>query len=213
MLLERAAQNQPKTSDTLELARKLNIKIYDVNKVLQICRKYFDNTPEMGSRSGEAKTRYRNLMPPYIKIMDNSMKYRTSFKELNEWPEINFDFNPELCPFYKRRVTQPARADTPGPNQTSVSHSTKSTALLRGLNEKCTALTTPILTTTPTTNQARSIPANPKTTKRRHTTYCEICHKEYTDFEQVGPNSLLLMILFICQKILVVIFTSAVCLL
>ena len=200
MLLQ-SSQAMPKTSDPLEMAVKNGKKIIDANGLLELTKKYLgkDNKIACTSsrRSSVNETNSRRLQTPYIKVVDNSFKYKTNFKELTEWPEINFEFQPELCPFYKPRKHNHNISTT---NNTISQQFNKSGAIIgtkTNINDKFqTVLTTPILTNTPTflttngagntncSNMHKSIQTK-NTSKKKHTTYCEICHKEYDDFEKV----------------------------
>ena len=168
MLLFKTTQ-MSKTSDSLELARNMNIKIILATEMLDFCKKHMKTFED----SAKPQQQNRQLVPPFIKVMDNSLKYKINYKELNEWPELNLEFQPELCPFYKRKEVQPNASQ----------QSNKSTAPNR-LNEKCTMLTTPILNMQ-TPNLTKSVTTK-RNIKRKHVTFCEICQKEYSDFEAVS---------------------------
>ncbi|KAH9408707.1 hypothetical protein TYRP_010975 [Tyrophagus putrescentiae] len=168
-----STQNVPKTTDPLEMARKYDKKILFANDLLEFLKKYSSGTQADADKAqctGEIGN--RKLCPPFIKVVDKSNKFKTNFKELPEWPEINFDYQPELCPFYKPRKF-------PNPSQTRLlSWENQMTAFP-------TVLTTPIMTTpTLNINQIRSIPTKNASTKRKHMVFCEICHKEYNDLEE-----------------------------
>lgn len=170
-----STQNVAKTTDPLEMAAKFSMKIICANKLLEFLQKHFTNptsSDEKGKSGGGSSP--RKLSPPFIKVVDNSFKYKTNYKELVEWPEVHFEYHPELCPFHKSRK--------PNISGTVSQQSTKSVFLAGRPNDKFqTVLTTPILTT-PTLNatiQSKNI------SKRKHSTYCEICHKDYDDFEKV----------------------------
>ena len=178
-----STQNVPKTTDPLEMARKLNKKIIFSTELLEFVKKHISNVQiedKIVNATNTTETNNRKLMPPYIKVVDNSFKYKSNFKEL-EWPEINFDYQPELCPFFKPRK----------PNISNVSQQSNKSGVAPGRqNDKFqTVLTTPILTT-PTLNMNNNLKsitntATKNASKRKHMTFCEICHKEYDDFEKV----------------------------
>lgn len=171
-----STQNVPKTTDPLETARKLDKKIIFANDLLDFLKKHSSATQSDAERAhstGESSN--RKLTPPYIKVVDKTNKFKTNFKELAEWPEINFDYQPELCPFFK-------------PRKLNLSQMSNKSAVLMGKpNDRFqTVLTTPIMTTpTLNLNQIKSIPTRNASTKRKHLIFCEICHKEYDDLEKV----------------------------
>lgn len=173
----KSAQTTVKVTDPLELARKLDKKIIHSNDLIAFIRNHL-NEPFTGiddNRSSDSSNN-RRLLPPYIKVLDNSNKYRPNFKELAEWPEINFDYQPELCPFYKPRKPILSNASQ---------QSNKSNTTNNGKNDKFqTVLTTPIMNTTTPTINIKSIPTR-NVSKRKHVTFCEICHKEFIDLEKV----------------------------
>ncbi|KAI2795496.1 Cdc7p-Dbf4p kinase complex regulatory subunit [Blomia tropicalis] len=172
----KSAQTTVKVTDPLELARKLDKKIIHSNDLIAFIRNHL-NEPFTGiddNRSSDSSNN-RRLLPPYIKVLDNSNKYRPNFKELAEWPEINFDYQPELCPFYKPRKPILSNASQ---------QSNKSNTTNNGKNDKFqTVLTTPIMNTTTPTINIKSIPTR-NVSKRKHVTFCEICHKEFIDLEK-----------------------------
>lgn len=169
-----STQNVPKTTDPLEMARKFDKKILFANDLLDFLKKHFNGTHTDEGAHSTGEMNNRKLCPPFIKVVDKSNKFKTNFKELPEWPEINFDYQPELCPFYKPRKLNPSQM------------SNKSTVILGRPNDRFqTVLTTPIMNTpTLNINQIRSIPTK-NSTKRKHLVFCEICHKEYDDLEKV----------------------------
>jgi len=127
------------------------------------------------------------LAPPFLKIVDDSFKYKTNFKELVEWPEINFAYQPELCPFHKPRK--------PNIAANLSQQSNKAFALPVRPNDRfTTVLTTPILTT-PTLN---ALMTRNTTAKRKHSTFCEICRTDYDDFEKVSSTAFTLFLVNNC---------------
>ncbi|UXI22822.1 soluble guanylate cyclase beta1-like protein [Sarcoptes scabiei] len=212
LLLERTtANNYNKAIDSLELARNLNIKILRSSKLQNFCENHIANLKSAQQKSSAINNLSKKLNPPFIKVIDNSHIYRPNFKELPEWPQLNFDYQPELCPFFKPKNVPLGINNNINVNpnlvqqqqNNSPSIATTTATAYRQLNEKCTMLTTPILTTTgtpqinvgnksiantpvigqtPTT--ANTTKLNQVSMKKRHMTYCEICHREYSDFEK-----------------------------
>lgn len=189
MLLAKSAQlNMQKTTvDVLEQARALKVKILLATDVMNFCKKHSLKHGKRGANDSDINNTMQKLVPPFIKVMDNSNKYKANFKEFCEWPEVNFSYIPELCPFFKRRKQSPQMP-------AHISQSFKSNTLMNQqgvrFNDKCTVLTTPTIagttvgaaapffksTTTPTPN-------NNGHAKKR--IFCEICHKDFDDFEKV----------------------------
>lgn len=197
-------------SDTLELARTFNIRIIRSSKLLQFCEDHTENVRKLKQSSSSQLNTTRKLCPPFIKIIDNSNKYKPNFKELNEWPEMNFEYQPESCPFFKAKPLVNFVSQQPHLNQSQQSNKSTVPTIYKQLNEKCTKLTTPILTgtinNTPNIGNDKSIQNNTTfannnkavdNRKKKNITYCEICHKEYTDFESVRFIKLLLLFLII----------------
>nr|XP_027198290.1 protein DBF4 homolog A-like isoform X1 [Dermatophagoides pteronyssinus] len=194
LLLEKTTTSAfSQASDPLELARTFNIRIIRSSKLLQFCEDHIENVRKLKHSTASQLNTTRKLCPPFIKIIDNSNKYRPNFKELNEWPEMNFEYQPESCPFFKAKPLVNI-SQQPHPNQSQQSNKSTVPTIYKQLNEKCTMLTTPILTgtntNTPNIMNGKSITTNTITNnkavdnrKKKNVTYCEICHKDYTDFE------------------------------
>lgn len=198
MLEKTTASTFSQASDPLELARIFNIKIVRTGRLLQFCEDHIENVRKMKQSTINQQNTTRKLCPPFIKIIDNSNKYRPNFKELNEWPQLNLEYQPESCPFFKAKplINVNSLSQQPHPNQSQQSNKSTVPTIYKQLNEKCTMLTTPILTgtntNTPNIINGKSIPTNTlpnnkvvDNKKRRNVTFCEICHKDYTDFESV----------------------------
>lgn len=193
--------NQQKSTDTLDLARSWDLKIILASEMLEFCKKHM-NRPPVPDLSSKEQGNSRKLLNPFIKVVDSSFKYRTNFKELPEWPELHLGYQPELCPFYKKRdrkaalmskVTANAEANLSAAPSISQQKSMATNTTMnftngRFYNDKCTVLTTPNLTTTlniGTKSIQNTNNAQAKIAKRK-LTFCEICHKEYDDFEKVS---------------------------
>lgn len=176
-----------------EFANANKIEIIPLNRLLKVFAK-FDKTFEYKGNSFNTNINNseRKLRAPFIKIVDNSCKFKPTYKELSAWPEMNFDYQPELCPFFRQTHKPILNNNNHNPNPQNPSanisqQSNKSTTFTyKQLNEKCTVLTTPRLTDTNTNKSLTMQNKDKNVVKKKHLIYCEICHQDYYDFETVN---------------------------
>eukprot|EP00794_Sanderia_malayensis_P003315 gene3315-3800_t len=82
-----AATQRQGSTNLLENARKWNVKDSDKQK-----SKYLQT-------NGSFKVKF--LKSPFIKVEDQSRKYRPVYLEMDQWPTLHFESNPGACPFEK----------------------------------------------------------------------------------------------------------------
>ncbi len=161
-----SCSKKTQTTDVLELGRIWNIKIIQAIDMLDFCRKHLSPTLP---NSPPIATQITQLRSPFIKIEDNLLKHRPNYKEFYEWPQINYEIHPDLCPFIKKKVQKTAVEGT---------QSLEGLAFVNKFNDK--------LTNHLNDDKSKETTLKKKVAnKRRIPYYCEICQTEYSDISKV----------------------------
>lgn len=139
LALKATSQSQStlnKTTDTLELAIRIGIKLLPANNVLSFCEDHIIKLWKSGKCSNEKlkirllnliksisplstqtvngfhktanqNVKKRTLNEPFIKFEDRSHQYRPNFKELTRWPELDLSSAAGTCAFNKTVLCVP----------------------------------------------------------------------------------------------------------
>ncbi len=139
--------------------------------MLEFCKKHLSPTLP---NSPPIATQITQLRSPFIKIEDNLLKHRPNYKEFYEWPVVNYDMHPDLCPFIKKKVQK---------NTVDGTQSLEGLAFANKFNDK---LTNHLNDDKSKETKNQTLNKKKVANKRRIPYYCEICQTEYSDLSKVS---------------------------
>ena len=165
-------------TDVLERGRHWNITILRAQDVLAFCLRYL-SPQAIANKAAVSSAQIKRLKGFYVKVEDNRLQHRPAFKEFNEWPTVNFDYQEIMCPFLKKRAQKESKV---------TEQSLEGLAVNNRLNDSLVnhSKNTVIKDKPKTPTNDKAVPLNKSLIKKKRSpAFCEICGVDYDDLIEV----------------------------